>query len=303
METFLYLLRQLNNSTQIKGVNYVVKFKRITTFIVLVLLLSSSISSSYASSSSGPNGRNWLTDEMRNILYRMYTEMNQFSGPEEARAHLNRYGGEEGMFPAQNKWLINLDITNYARTSRLVYGGPDDVPGNTWTGSQPVSLGFTFFGHTYSNILHPENIMINPRIVRNAATSPEPALTNPILRPFHSNWNDPEYVGTRILGPDADYEDKIAIGNIMIDMWMEHIINRIPELYPTGSNSRDPGTNNGRQFKELDMFKDDEGNFDVRKMRDVFQITSPPTSRSYGTAVAWFVTDNASWGTHRTFFI
>jgi|GEM_PF-6969731 len=234
--------------------------------LVIALLIPSTIVNTYASNTTAEPS---FMNDIKNSLYSQYR---QFTSIDDVKNHLSKYGN---MFEEKDdNDNFSLNYVRYMNASQVIYGGIENVPSSDQrlTNGQYMILGYDFFGRYYTNMMHPETNMINPRMVTDPAGTPSPNLSNPQLRPFKSYWNDPEYVGERLLGFDATLEDKLAVGNIMIDMWMEHIINRIPELYPngTGTTSRDPATNNGTRFLER---------LSVEEMKTI------------------------SWGTHRTFLI
>lgn len=261
--------------------------KSISYLLMAVMILSITAVPSFASTG-------YRTPEELEAMLR--TKQTDFEDDAEAKKFIKeKYDGVIPLYDEDG--VLELNYNLFRTQGFIVYGNVNDVHPDEQRSpdlNELLVLGKTYEGHNYPNIYHPETQMSNPVLISKDKYN----TINPLFSTFESDWNKPAVVGVRFL-PNGNDSEQIAHGEKIIKMWMGNLINRLPELYPKSYpinySLTNPKENNGKPFNEAGLT--------LEKMIDSFQIVSPPTSKSYGLATAWFTDPGRPNGTHRSFLI
>lgn len=241
--------------------------KHLSLLLTLIIILSMTIPQVFA------------MQEKYDYFSQVKTDMKEATDGEVGE-YLDKYGK---MFERKNIHGLDMNYTSYKNTGLFYYGNVSDASDNYENGGGIganggiISLGQTYQGKDYSNILLAENKMTGHEIVKDSVDNPK--AQNAYYKPFESDWNKPDFVGEKFLGEEANPVEKVAIGNKLIDLWLSNVINRTPEVNPYSpqKTGTEPSEYNGMPFMENGYISN------LAEMRSTFQITSPPTSKSYGT--------------------
>lgn len=256
--------------------------KRLISTILLIIMTFSLTGSVFAVENNSTD----LSEikDFDNLRKGLENYQSKFENKEEAIEFWQNYWSH--IFPKKDiKHGYPLNFDMFLKKNVLYYGDVNKIPKEVQRydkDKRPVYLGYTQDGRYVTNIEYNEQPMHTPvKIVTD--TSAVKKWTG-IVKPYQTDYNDPLKVGEFYLGKDDTItdNDKEAYGRHILTQWAKRVENRTPEFA------------GGKSFYEY------FGN-DLDKFLKAVTITIPPTSRTYGQAVAWFTTPAGQ--THRTYLI
>ncbi|NMB33036.1 MAG: hypothetical protein GX992_02180, partial [Clostridium sp.] len=183
----------------------------------------------------------------------------------------------------------NFNIMFYG-DDRTVNPNPKDSLGNY------NYMGYTKDNRNVTNIVYRED-----PLPKGTKVMPNPTeyvkkhgYKNARVEPFTTKYNDSRHVGELYLGKDSNVDEREKYGQEILKEWAKKVRNR------DAWSSNDPRSDYTGKYKYLVDIPDFGG--DTNKLLNSMTITVPPTSRSNGQAVAWFIKPDGTH-TYRTFYI
>jgi hypothetical protein len=249
--------------------------------IILILAMALSLTGSVFAVENNPPDLSEIKD-FENLRKGLENYKSKFETKEEAIGFWQNYWSH--IFPEKDKAFgYTLNFDTFIKKNVLYYGDVNKIPKEVQkydNNKRPVYLGYTQDGRYVTNIEYNEQPMHTPaKIVTDTIKYQNPKTKwTGIVRPYQTDYNVPSKVGEFYLGEDANKQDTIAYGRHILTQWAKNVVNRTPEFA------------GGKSFYEY-------FGGDLDKFLKAVTITIPPTSRSYGQVVAWFITPAGQ--THR----